>query len=40
LLFKGQSISEELVTEMILKKIESPEVAHFGKYIYSLNFLE
>ncbi|NXN96231.1 KAD9 kinase, partial [Rhinopomastus cyanomelas] len=30
LLFKGQSISEELVTEMILKKIESPEVAHFG----------
>ncbi|KAK2534818.1 hypothetical protein Q9233_004050 [Columba guinea] len=40
LLFKGQNISEELVTEMILKKIESPEVAHFGKYIYSLNFLE
>ncbi|NXL63727.1 KAD9 kinase, partial [Chordeiles acutipennis] len=34
LLFKGQSISEELVTEMILKKIESPEVAHFG-YILS-----
>ncbi|KAM6323455.1 adenylate kinase 9 [Aegotheles albertisi] len=30
LLFKGQSISEELVTEMILRKIESPEVAHFG----------
>lgn len=25
---------------MILQKIESPEVAHFGKYIYSLNFLE
>ncbi|KFP20872.1 Adenylate kinase 9, partial [Egretta garzetta] len=34
LLFKGQSISEELVTEMILKRIESPEVAHFG-YVLS-----
>ncbi|XP_030346057.1 adenylate kinase 9 isoform X5 [Strigops habroptila] len=34
LLFKGQSISEELVTEMILKKIESPEVTHFG-YVLS-----
>ncbi|KGM00334.1 Adenylate kinase 9, partial [Charadrius vociferus] len=34
LLFKGQSISEELVTEMILKKIESPEVAHYG-YVLS-----
>ncbi|XP_032861593.2 adenylate kinase 9 isoform X3 [Tyto alba] len=34
LLFKGQSISEELVTEMVLKKIESPEVAHFG-YVLS-----
>uniref|UniRef100_A0A8C2TCB1 Adenylate kinase 9 n=1 Tax=Coturnix japonica TaxID=93934 RepID=A0A8C2TCB1_COTJA len=34
LLYKGQSISEELVTEMILKKIESPEVAHFG-YVLS-----
>uniref|UniRef100_A0A8C3LXR3 Adenylate kinase 9 n=1 Tax=Chrysolophus pictus TaxID=9089 RepID=A0A8C3LXR3_CHRPC len=34
LLSKGQSISEELVTEMILKKIESPEVAHFG-YVLS-----
>ncbi|XP_064915780.1 adenylate kinase 9 isoform X12 [Columba livia] len=34
LLFKGQNISEELVTEMILKKIESPEVAHFG-YVLS-----
>ncbi|NWS71434.1 KAD9 kinase, partial [Crotophaga sulcirostris] len=34
LLFKGQSISEELVTKMILRKIESPEVAHFG-YILS-----
>ncbi|NXL33535.1 KAD9 kinase, partial [Glaucidium brasilianum] len=34
LLFKGQSISEELVTEMILKKTESPEVAHFG-YVLS-----
>ncbi|XP_074006927.1 adenylate kinase 9 [Numenius arquata] len=34
LLFKGQSVSEELVTEMILKKIESPEVAHYG-YILS-----
>ncbi|KFQ02001.1 Adenylate kinase 9, partial [Haliaeetus albicilla] len=34
LLFKGQSISEELVTEMILQKIESPEVAHFG-YVLS-----
>ncbi|NXP56385.1 KAD9 kinase, partial [Heliornis fulica] len=34
LLFKGQSISEELVTEMILKKIASPEVAHFG-YVLS-----
>uniref|UniRef100_A0A8V0YMS8 Adenylate kinase 9 n=1 Tax=Gallus gallus TaxID=9031 RepID=A0A8V0YMS8_CHICK len=34
LLFKGQSISEELVTEMILEKIESPEVAHFG-YVLS-----
>ncbi|NXX91006.1 KAD9 kinase, partial [Centropus bengalensis] len=34
LLFKGQSISEELVTKMILKKIESPEVAHFG-YVLS-----
>ncbi|XP_037248899.1 adenylate kinase 9 [Falco rusticolus] len=34
LLFKGQTISEELVTEMILKKIESPEVAHFG-YVLS-----
>ncbi|XP_030303821.1 adenylate kinase 9 [Calypte anna] len=34
LLLKGQSISEELVMEMILKKIESPEVDHFG-YILS-----
>ncbi|NXG74882.1 KAD9 kinase, partial [Baryphthengus martii] len=34
LLFKGQSISEELVIEMLLKKIESPEVAHFG-YVLS-----
>ncbi|KAM9382186.1 adenylate kinase 9 [Phaethornis superciliosus] len=34
LLLKGQSISEELVTEMILKKFESPEVDHFG-YILS-----
>ncbi|NWQ87082.1 KAD9 kinase, partial [Burhinus bistriatus] len=34
LLFKGHSISEELVTEMILKKIESPEVAHYG-YVLS-----
>ncbi|NXS55472.1 KAD9 kinase, partial [Brachypteracias leptosomus] len=34
LLFKGQSISEELVTEMILKKIESPEVFHLG-YVLS-----
>ncbi|XP_054030004.1 adenylate kinase 9 [Dryobates pubescens] len=34
LLFKGQSVSEELVTEMILKRIESPEVAHFG-YVLS-----
>ncbi|NWU55481.1 KAD9 kinase, partial [Dromas ardeola] len=33
-LFKGQSISEELVTEMVLKKIESPEVAHYG-YVLS-----
>ncbi|NXW85873.1 KAD9 kinase, partial [Alopecoenas beccarii] len=33
-LFKGQNISEELVTEMILKKIEPPEVAHFG-YVLS-----
>ncbi|NWX87702.1 KAD9 kinase, partial [Nothoprocta pentlandii] len=30
LLFRGQSVSEELVTKMILKKIESPEVSHFG----------
>ncbi|NXA07744.1 KAD9 kinase, partial [Sapayoa aenigma] len=34
LLFKGQSISEELVTEMILQKLESPEVAHYG-YVLS-----
>ncbi|XP_041873216.1 adenylate kinase 9-like isoform X2 [Corvus kubaryi] len=30
LLCQGQSIPEEWVTEMILQKIESPEVAHFG----------
>ncbi|NWT51515.1 KAD9 kinase, partial [Erythrocercus mccallii] len=30
LLCQGQSIPEELVTEIILQKIESPEVAHFG----------
>ncbi|NXA97287.1 KAD9 kinase, partial [Melanocharis versteri] len=30
LLCQGQSLPEELVTEMILQKIESPEVAHFG----------
>ncbi|NWI40681.1 KAD9 kinase, partial [Picathartes gymnocephalus] len=30
LLCQGQNIPEELVTEMILQKIESPEVAHFG----------
>ncbi|NXI24050.1 KAD9 kinase, partial [Sterrhoptilus dennistouni] len=30
LLCEGQSIPEELVAEMILQKIESPEVAHFG----------
>ncbi|NXP28353.1 KAD9 kinase, partial [Scytalopus superciliaris] len=34
LLFKGQSVSEELVTEMILQKLESLEVAHFG-YVLS-----
>ncbi|NXK30955.1 KAD9 kinase, partial [Piprites chloris] len=34
LLFKGDSIPEELVTEMILQKLESPEVAHFG-YVLS-----
>ncbi|XP_017933854.1 adenylate kinase 9 [Manacus vitellinus] len=34
LLFKGESISEELVTEMVLQKLESPEVAHFG-YVLS-----
>ncbi|NXF76637.1 KAD9 kinase, partial [Sclerurus mexicanus] len=34
LLCKGQSISEELVTEMILQKLESPEVDHFG-YVLS-----
>ncbi|NXH14851.1 KAD9 kinase, partial [Bucco capensis] len=34
LLWRGQSIPEELVTEMILKKLESPEVAHFG-YVLS-----
>ncbi|NXB23981.1 KAD9 kinase, partial [Rhagologus leucostigma] len=30
LLCQGQSIPEELVTEMVLQKTESPEVAHFG----------
>ncbi|NWU44090.1 KAD9 kinase, partial [Hylia prasina] len=30
LLCQGQSIPEELVTEMILQKLESLEVAHFG----------
>ncbi|NWU27626.1 KAD9 kinase, partial [Dyaphorophyia castanea] len=30
LLCQGQSIPEELVTEMVLQKIESAEVAHFG----------
>ncbi|NXO65846.1 KAD9 kinase, partial [Phainopepla nitens] len=30
LLCQGQRIPEKLVTEMILQKIESPEVAHFG----------
>ncbi|NWR49440.1 KAD9 kinase, partial [Regulus satrapa] len=30
LLCQGQSIPEIMVTEMILQKIESPEVAHFG----------
>ncbi|NXA79362.1 KAD9 kinase, partial [Thryothorus ludovicianus] len=30
LLCQGQSIPEKLVTEMILQKFESPEVAHFG----------
>nr|XP_032620502.1 adenylate kinase 9 isoform X1 [Chelonoidis abingdonii] len=34
LLFGGQNIPEELITKMILKKIESPEVAHFG-YVLS-----
>nr|XP_048700778.1 adenylate kinase 9 isoform X2 [Caretta caretta] len=34
LLFGGQSIPEELITKMILKKIESPEVVHFG-YVLS-----
>uniref|UniRef100_A0A8C5T741 Uncharacterized protein n=1 Tax=Malurus cyaneus samueli TaxID=2593467 RepID=A0A8C5T741_9PASS len=29
-LYRGESVPEELVTEMILQKIESPEVAHFG----------
>uniref|UniRef100_A0A8C4WHS0 Uncharacterized protein n=1 Tax=Gopherus evgoodei TaxID=1825980 RepID=A0A8C4WHS0_9SAUR len=33
-LIEGQSIPEELITKMILKKIESPEVAHFG-YVLS-----
>ncbi|NXF95931.1 KAD9 kinase, partial [Eubucco bourcierii] len=39
LLFKGQSVSEELVTEMILKRIESPEVAHFGYVLSGFPFL-
>ncbi|NXB65819.1 KAD9 kinase, partial [Struthidea cinerea] len=30
LLCQGQSVPEQWVTEMILQKIESPEVAHFG----------
>ncbi|XP_075780087.1 adenylate kinase 9 isoform X4 [Pelodiscus sinensis] len=34
LLYGGQNIPEELITKMILKKIESPEVAHFG-YVLS-----
>ncbi|XP_053917119.1 adenylate kinase 9 isoform X2 [Cuculus canorus] len=34
LLFKGQNVSEELVTKMILKKIESSEASHFG-YVLS-----
>ncbi|NXM77073.1 KAD9 kinase, partial [Serilophus lunatus] len=34
LLCKGRSISEELVTEMILEKLESPQVAHYG-YVLS-----
>ncbi|XP_048348870.1 adenylate kinase 9 isoform X3 [Sphaerodactylus townsendi] len=30
LLFQGQSIPEELIVKMLLNKIETPEVAHFG----------
>ncbi|NXR16744.1 KAD9 kinase, partial [Cinclus mexicanus] len=39
LLCQGESIPEELVTEMILQKIESPEVAHFGYVLTGFPFL-
>ncbi|KAL2306581.1 hypothetical protein Nmel_004510 [Mimus melanotis] len=39
LLCKGESIPEEMVTEMILQKIESPEVAHFGYVLTGFPFL-
>ncbi|NXB53698.1 KAD9 kinase, partial [Leucopsar rothschildi] len=39
LLCKGESIPEEVVTEMILQKIESPEVAHFGYVLTGFPFL-
>ncbi|NWY74748.1 KAD9 kinase, partial [Erithacus rubecula] len=39
LLYQGETVPEELVAEMILQKIESPEVAHFGYVLTGFPFL-
>ncbi|NXQ40639.1 KAD9 kinase, partial [Catharus fuscescens] len=39
LLCQGETVPEELVTEMILQKIESPEVDHFGYVLTGFPFL-
>ncbi|XP_030055056.1 adenylate kinase 9 [Microcaecilia unicolor] len=36
LLFKGHSVPEELVTELLIKKIQSPEVNHLGYVLCGL----
>uniref|UniRef100_A0A803V5G5 Nucleoside-diphosphate kinase n=1 Tax=Ficedula albicollis TaxID=59894 RepID=A0A803V5G5_FICAL len=39
LLCQGETVPEEVVAEMILQKIESPEVAHFGYVLTGFPFL-
>lgn len=36
LLYKGQSVQDELIVQMIVDKINSEEVAHYGMYLLSV----